>query len=206
MCAYVQLYLYTFEWKSSSVDITNGSCIELVDERWRIWAVLNADGDADIVMLARFELFDVKTKQLSTLPLLRACMKVYGSCVRSSMLHCSETWPVNLKTENALAPCHAEMRMILWMFDVKLNDISCLVRNWERLEIVAMLHCNKLWQCGHILWKDKHNGTNCAVDYEIESIQHRDRKEVANKDLISMHLSKEVTLVHSKWINNNLML
>jgi len=38
---------------------------------------------------------------------------LYSSCVRSSMLHGSETWPV--RKENVVALQRAEMRMVRWM-------------------------------------------------------------------------------------------
>ena len=39
--------------------------------------------------------------------------RLYSSCVRSSMLHGSETWPV--RKENVVALQRAEMRMVRWM-------------------------------------------------------------------------------------------
>ena len=41
--------------------------------------------------------------------------RLYSSCVRSSMLHGSETWPV--RKENVVALQRAEMRMVRWMCD-----------------------------------------------------------------------------------------
>jgi len=40
--------------------------------------------------------------------------------VRSSMLHGSETWPV--RKENEVALQRAEMRMVRWMYGVKIQD------------------------------------------------------------------------------------
>jgi len=45
--------------------------------------------------------------------------RLYSSCVRSSMLHGHETWPV--KKENEVALQQAEMRMVRWMCNVKLR-------------------------------------------------------------------------------------
>jgi len=42
---------------------------------------------------------------------------LYSSCVRSSMLHESETWPV--RKENVVALQRAEMRMVRWMCGIK---------------------------------------------------------------------------------------
>ena len=46
--------------------------------------------------------------------------RLYSSCVRSSMLHGSETWPV--RKENVVALQRADMRMVRWMCGVKLKD------------------------------------------------------------------------------------
>jgi len=46
--------------------------------------------------------------------------RLYSSCVRSSMLHGSETWPV--RKENVVALQRAEIRMVRWMCGTKLKD------------------------------------------------------------------------------------
>jgi len=46
--------------------------------------------------------------------------RVYRGCVRSSILHGSETWPV--RKENEVELQRAEMRMVRWMCGVKLQD------------------------------------------------------------------------------------
>ena len=45
--------------------------------------------------------------------------RMNSSCVQSSMLHGSETWPV--RKENEVALQRAEMRMVTWMCKVKLK-------------------------------------------------------------------------------------
>jgi len=45
---------------------------------------------------------------------------LHNSCVRSSMLHGSETWPV--RKENEVALQRAEMRKVRWMCNVKVKD------------------------------------------------------------------------------------
>jgi len=47
---------------------------------------------------------------------------LYSTCVRSSILPGSETWPV--RKENEVALQHAKMRMVRWMCGVKLHDKS----------------------------------------------------------------------------------
>ena len=46
--------------------------------------------------------------------------RLYSSCMQSSMLHGSETWP--MRKENEVALHRAEMRMIRWMCGIKLQD------------------------------------------------------------------------------------
>ena len=46
--------------------------------------------------------------------------RLYSSCVRSSMLHGSETWAV--RKENEVALQQVEIRMVRWMCGVKLKD------------------------------------------------------------------------------------
>jgi len=46
--------------------------------------------------------------------------RLYSSCVQSTMLHGSETWPV--RKENEVALQWSEMRMVRWMCGVKLQD------------------------------------------------------------------------------------
>jgi len=50
--------------------------------------------------------------------------KLYRSCAHSCMLHGSETWLV--KKENDLAIEWVDMRMITWMYDVKVTE-KCVV-------------------------------------------------------------------------------
>ena len=58
---------------------------------------------------------------------------MYSSCVRSSMLHGSETCPV--RKENVVALQRAEMRMVRWMCDVKLKDRLPSKELRERLRV-----------------------------------------------------------------------
>ena len=46
--------------------------------------------------------------------------RLYSSCVQSSMLHGSETWPI--RKENEVALQWAEMTVVRWMCGIKLKD------------------------------------------------------------------------------------
>jgi len=87
--------------------------------------MLSVGGDADTAVEARIRIGWNKFRQLVPLltnkdvPLIMRG-RLYSSCVRSSMLHGSETWPV--RKENVVALQRAEMRIVRWMCGVKLKD------------------------------------------------------------------------------------
>jgi len=73
--------------------------------------MLSVDGDADAAVEARNQSGWNKFRQL--VPLLTEMTRIlYSSCVWSSMLHGSETWPA--RKENEVALQRAEMRMDVW--------------------------------------------------------------------------------------------
>jgi len=89
--------------------------------------MLSVDGDADADVEARIRIGWNKFRQLvpqltnkDVSLIMRG--RWYSSCVRSSMLHGSETWPV--RKENVVALHRAETRMVRWMCGVKLKDMT----------------------------------------------------------------------------------
>ena len=77
--------------------------------------------------------------------------RLYSSCVRSSILHGSETWPV--RKENEVALQRAEMRMVRWMCNVKVTDRVPSMELRERLgtdDIILILQQNRLRWYGHV--------------------------------------------------------
>jgi len=73
-------------------------------------------GDADAAVEARIRIGWNKFRQLVPLLTNRDMSfirrgRLYSSCVRSSMLHGSETWPV--RKENEVALQRAEMRLVM---------------------------------------------------------------------------------------------
>jgi len=77
-----------------------------VDKFCYIGDMLSVDGDADAAMEARIRIGWNKFRQLvplltnTDISLIRRG-RLYSSCVRSSMLHGSETWPVRKENEVA---------------------------------------------------------------------------------------------------------
>ena len=107
------------------MDIGASAKLELVDKFCYLGDMLSVDGDADAAVEARIRIGWNKFRQL--LPLLTnkdvsliMRGRLYSSCVLSSMLHGSETWPI--RKENVVALQRAEMRMVRWMCSIKLKD------------------------------------------------------------------------------------
>ena len=107
----------------TSVDIGASAKLELVDKFCYLGDMMSVDGDADAAVEARIswnkfrQLVPLLTNKDMSL-IMRG--RLYSSCVRSSMLHGSETWPV--RKENVVALQRAEMKMVRWMCDVELKD------------------------------------------------------------------------------------
>jgi len=81
--------------------------------------------------------------------------RLYSSCVRSSMLHGSKTWPV--RKENEVALQRAEMTVVRWMCDVKVKGKVPSKELKERLgidDIIFVLQQNRLGWYGHVLQKE----------------------------------------------------
>ena len=123
--------------------------------------MLSVYGDADAAVEARIRIGWNKFRQL--VPLLTnkdvsliMRGKLYSSCVRSSMLHGSETWPV--RKENVVALQRAEMRMVRWMCGVKLKDRLLSKELRERLgvdDIALILQQNRLrWTWKEVVRED----------------------------------------------------
>ena len=124
--------------------------LELVDKFCYLGDMLSVDGDTDAAVEARIRIGWNKFRQL--VPLLTnkdmsliMTGRLYSSCMRSSMLHGSETWPV--RKENVVALQRAEMRMVRWMCGVKLKDRLPSKKLRERLgidDITLVLQQNRL--------------------------------------------------------------
>jgi len=109
----------------TSVDIGASANLEVVDKFCYLGDMLSVDGDADVAVEARIRIGWNKFRQLAPLLTNRDISlirrgRLYSSCVQSSMLHESETWPVGKENEVALQ--RAEMRMVRWMCNVKVKD------------------------------------------------------------------------------------
>jgi len=142
------------------VDIGASANLEIVDKFCYLGDMLSVDGDANAAVEARIRIGWNKFRQLVPLltnrdiSLIRTG-RLYSSCVRSSMLHGSETWPV--RKENEVALQRAEIRMVRWMCNVKVKDRVPSKELRERLgidDIILILQQNTLRWYGHVLRKE----------------------------------------------------
>jgi len=91
----------------TSVDIGVSANLEVVDKFCYLGDMLSVDGDADAAMEARIRTGWNKFGQLVPLLTNRDISlirrgRLNSSCVQSSMLHGSQTWPVRKENEVAL--------------------------------------------------------------------------------------------------------
>jgi len=127
--------------------------------------MLSVDRDADAAVEARIRIGWNKFRHLVPLLTNRDISlirrgRLYSTCVRSSMLHGSDTWPV--MKENEVALQRAEMRVVRRMCNVMVKDRVRRVPSKElreRLGIedtILILQQNRLRWYGHCVVKRRH--------------------------------------------------
>jgi len=163
----------------TSVDIGGDANLELVDTFCYLGDMLSVDGDADAAVETRIQIRWNKFRQL--VPLLTnkdisliVRGRLYSSCVRSSMLHESETWTIRKENEWHFSG----QRWEWWMCGVKLQDRVPSKRLRERLgldDIISVLQQNRLWWYGHVLQKEDNDWVKKCMEYEVKSARPRGR-------------------------------
>jgi len=88
----------------TSVDIGVNTNLELVDKFCYLGDMLSVDGDADAAVESRIRIGWIKFRQLVPLHANKDISlivrgRLHSSCVQSSMLHGSETWPIRKENE-----------------------------------------------------------------------------------------------------------
>jgi len=168
------------------------------------------NGDADVVVEAKIRSGWNKSRQLVPLLTNRDISlirrgRLYSSCVQSSVLHGSETWPV--RKENEVALQWAEIRMVRWMCDVKVKDRVPSKELRERVGIndtMLVLQQNRLRWYGHVLRKEDNDWLKKCMEYEVEGSRPRGKpkrtwREVVQKDCQACKLNMEDAMDHGKW-------
>jgi len=170
--------------------------------------MLRLDGDADAALEDRIRIGWNKFEQL--VPLLTnkdvsliMRGRLYSSCVRSSMLHGSESWPV--RKENVVALQRAEMRMVRWICGIKLKNRFRSKELRERLgidDIALVLQQNRLHWYGHVLRKEDDNLVKKCMEYKVKGPRPRGRpkrtwREAVKEDCQARKLNKDDAMDHS---------
>jgi len=166
---------------------------DIVDKFCYLGDMLHVDRDADAAVEARIRIGWNKFRQLVPLLTNRDISlirrgRLYSSCLRSSMLHGSETWPV--RKENEVALQRAEMRIVRWMCNVKVKDGVPSKELRERLGIdgiILILQQKRLRWYGHVLRKEDTDWVKKCMEYEVEGSRPTGRpkrtwREVVQKD------------------------
>ena len=120
------------------------------------------------------------------------------------MLHGSETWHV--RKENEMTLQKVEMKMVRWMFGVKLKDRVSNTKLRERLGIVditSVLQQNRLRWYERVLRKDDSDSVKC-MEYEVVISRPRGRPKrtwlvVVLRDCQVRGLSKDDAMVRGRW-------
>ena len=176
--------------------------LEVVDKFCYLGAMLSVDGDADAAVDATIRIGWNELRQLVPLLTNRDISlirreRLHSSCVRSSMLHRTETWP--FRKENEVALQQAEMRMVRWMCNVKVKDRVPSKELTERLgidDIILILQQNRLRWYGHVLPKEDTDWAKICMEYQVEGSRPRGRpkrtwREVMQKDCQARNFSRE---------------
>ena len=194
----------------SSADIGASANLEVVDKFCYLGDMLSVDGDADAAVEATIRIGWNKFRQLVPLLTNRYISlirreRLYSSCVRSSMLQGSETWPI--RKENGVALQRAEMRMVRWMCNVKVKDRVPSKELKERLgkdDIILILQQNRLRSYGHVLRKEDTDWVKKCMEYKVEGSRPRGRpkrtwREVVQKDGQACNLNREDAMDRGRW-------
>ena len=96
-----------------------------------------------------------------------------------------------VRKENEVALQQAEMRMVRWIYGVKLQDRipSKGLRDRLRLDdIISVLQQNRLRWYGHVLQKEDNDWVKKCMQYEVEGARPRGRskktwREIVEKDV-----------------------
>ena len=118
---------------------------------------------------------------------LRLKGKVYGACVRSSMIYGSETWAVNAELEEKLK--RAEMRMVRWCGVSLREKTNAELRESMDIEKISdVMRCSRLRWMGHVLRKEGNGWVKKSMEMTVKGSRGRRRpkmtwEKVVEKDM-----------------------
>ena len=138
--------------RMKNMNLKNGEVLEGVSKICYLGDMLNGEGGSSLVSISRVRCDWKKFRELSGIltskkVALRLKGKVYGACVRSSMIYGSETWAVNAEQEAKVE--RAEMRMVRWMYGVSLREKKT---NAELGESMGIEKISDIIRCSRLRW------------------------------------------------------
>ena len=124
--------------------------------------MLSAGGGCEMAVTTRVKTARKKFREL--LPVLtsrhlsyKTCDHVYSSCVRSAMLHASETWPLTKTNLHCLQP--NDRAMIRQICSIKPEDVARVRSSellaklqLEDLDLILREKPSLVWACGAFEW------------------------------------------------------
>jgi len=181
----------------TSVDIGASANLEFVDKFCYLGDTLSVDGDADAAVEARIRIGWNKFLQLVPLLTNRDISlirrgRLCSSCVRSSMLHGSETWPVRKEWGGTSASRDENGQMDVWC---KVKDKVLSKELSERLGIdyiILVLQQNRLQWYGHVLRKADTDWVKKCMEYEVEGSRPRGRPKRSWRKVVQKKIVKHV--------------
>ncbi len=181
--------------------------LEVVDRFCYLGDMLSAGGGCMAAAIARCKSAWGKFRQL--LPLLTVCSicfktkgRVFNSCVRSAMLHASETWPMSTAALHRLR--RNERAMIRWICGVKIDEVNTalLYVKLDIQDLDTVIRERRLRWFGHVVRSSSEiNGVRDRV-VEGKRGQGRPKKtwnECVQGDLKACGLSEESAYDRVAW-------
>jgi len=164
--------------------------------------MLSVNGDADAAVEARIQIGWNEFRQLApllTIDNISLIMtgRLYSSCVRSRVLHGSETWPI--RKENELALQLTKMRMVRWMRDVKVKDRVPSKELGDRLGIdnISRYYSSTTAKQIAMLWasivKRSEYWVKKCMEYEVEGSRPRVRPKRTRNKVVQKTVKYDLT-------------
>ena len=181
----------------------DGSPLEVISTFPYLGDTLNAGGGCDSAIAGRCCAVWGKFRKL--LPLLssrhispKSCGQVYSSCVRSAMLHGSETWGPNASEQQRLR--RNDRYMVRWICGMSAHDDIPSDQLLEKLglaDITTVLRCGRLRWAGHVEHAPSNTGIGMVGNLVVPGKRGRGRPRKTWAECVKT----DVTVDCQPWIH-----
>ena len=190
--------------------VLDGNELEVVDKFCYLGDMLDARGGAESSSIARVQSGWKKFKDLLPFMESRAVSlpmkgEIYSTCIRPSMLHGSETWPMRQEEQGRLL--RAESSMMRWMCGSKLQDrapISSLRTNLDIPAITDQARKGRLRWYGHVERREDDDWLKKSCNLHIEGRVPRGRPrqtwaQTVKDDLKDLKIDRNLAQNRKSW-------